>query len=187
MNRPRNRQPRPPRNETGNGRGHGAGSGRPARSNQAKPSYPSSVPNIHQVIPGAQVSIVLKQDQPTGHEVQGIVADVLTRGNHPRGIKVRLQDGRVGRVQRMNNGSQTAQVQMPDGTFDGSSRLDHGGEPPARTLADYIPTLGDDSVSARHRAPEPSRVSTATAICPICEAFEGDEIAVSHHVQTHLE
>jgi uncharacterized repeat protein (TIGR03833 family) len=43
----------------------------------------------------------LKVDQPTGREVQGIVAELLTIGNHPRGIKVRLQDGRVGRVQRM--------------------------------------------------------------------------------------
>ncbi|KAH9213939.1 hypothetical protein DL95DRAFT_390063 [Leptodontidium sp. 2 PMI_412] len=60
-----------------------------------------SVPTIQQVVPGAPVSIVLKVDQPTGRQVQGTVAELLTRGNHPRGIKVRLQDGRVGRVQRM--------------------------------------------------------------------------------------
>ncbi len=60
-----------------------------------------SVPTISQVVPGAPVSIVLKVDQPTGRQVQGMVAELLTRGNHPRGIKVRLQDGRVGRVQRM--------------------------------------------------------------------------------------
>ncbi|TVY36368.1 Uncharacterized protein LOCC1_G006844 [Lachnellula occidentalis] len=59
------------------------------------------VPSIQQVIPGAPVSIVLKADQPTGNEVQGVVAELLTRGDHPRGIKVRLRDGRVGRVQRM--------------------------------------------------------------------------------------
>ncbi|KAG4442102.1 hypothetical protein IFR05_002388 [Cadophora sp. M221] len=64
-------------------------------------SGPSSVPTIQQVIPGAPVFIVLKVDQPTGRQVQGTVAELLTRGNHPRGIKVRLQDGRVGRVQRM--------------------------------------------------------------------------------------
>lgn len=60
-----------------------------------------SVPTITQVIPGAYVNIVLKQDQPTGRTVQGIIQNVLTRGNHPRGIKVRLSDGRVGRVQTM--------------------------------------------------------------------------------------
>ncbi len=59
------------------------------------------VPTIRQVVLGAPVSIVLKVDQPTGNEVQGFVAEILTRGDHPRGIKVRLQDGRVGRVQRM--------------------------------------------------------------------------------------
>ena len=62
------------------------------------------VPNVTQVIPGAAVSIVLKADQPTGRQVQGIVGNVLTRGNHPRGIKVRLSDGRVGRVQKMHTG-----------------------------------------------------------------------------------
>jgi uncharacterized repeat protein (TIGR03833 family) len=139
------------------------------------------------VTPGARVSIVLKQDQPTGHEVQGIVADVLTRGNHPRGIKVRLQDGRVGRVQRMKDGPETGQVQVPHDTFDESSRHDHEGQPPMRTLADYVPSLGDDRVMKRHQVPEASEFSTATAVCPICELFEGDEAAVSHHVQTHLE
>jgi uncharacterized repeat protein (TIGR03833 family) len=59
------------------------------------------VPTTQQVIVGAPVSIVLKIDQPTGREVQGIVAELLTNEHHPRGNKVRLQDGRVGRVQRM--------------------------------------------------------------------------------------
>lgn len=57
------------------------------------------MPTVAQVVPGASVSIVLKIDQGTGREVQGFVGDVLTSGNHPRGIKVRLRDGRVGRVQ----------------------------------------------------------------------------------------
>ena len=50
------------------------------------------------VSPGVAVSIVLKPDQRTGRQVQGVVADVLTRRDHPRGIKVRLRDGQVGRV-----------------------------------------------------------------------------------------
>ncbi|KAJ0158222.1 Uncharacterized protein CTA2_12052 [Colletotrichum tanaceti] len=59
----------------------------------------SRVPTIATVVRGASVNIVLKADQPTGRTVSGTVQDVLTRGNHPRGIKVRLADGRVGRVQ----------------------------------------------------------------------------------------
>ncbi|KAI0469589.1 hypothetical protein F4859DRAFT_135976 [Xylaria cf. heliscus] len=65
---------------------------------------PASVPRLHQVIPGARVSIVLKADQRTGRQVQGTVQHVLTRGDHHRGIKVRLTDGRVGRVQSMTQG-----------------------------------------------------------------------------------
>jgi uncharacterized repeat protein (TIGR03833 family) len=52
---------------------------------------------------------VLKQDQPTGHQVCGIVADLLTRGDHPRGVKVRLRDGRVGRVQKIVSESEGQQ------------------------------------------------------------------------------
>jgi uncharacterized repeat protein (TIGR03833 family) len=50
--------------------------------------------------PGLLVDIVLKQDQRTGKLTRGIVKDILTNSQvHPRGIKVRLQDGQVGRVQ----------------------------------------------------------------------------------------
>ena len=42
--------------------------------------------------------IVMKLDQSTGKRVEGVVGEVLTRGDHPRGVKVRLVDGRVGRV-----------------------------------------------------------------------------------------
>ncbi len=48
------------------------------------------------------MAIVLKQDQRTGKLTEGIVADLLTKSpNHPHGIKVRLQDGQVGRVQKI--------------------------------------------------------------------------------------
>lgn len=50
--------------------------------------------------PGLEVDIVLKKDQQTGETTRGIVKDILTNSpNHPHGIKVRLQDGQVGRVQ----------------------------------------------------------------------------------------
>ena len=52
--------------------------------------------------PGMTVLIVLKQDQRTGKLTQGIVKDILTKSpNHPHGIKVRLQDGQVGRVKEI--------------------------------------------------------------------------------------
>jgi uncharacterized repeat protein (TIGR03833 family) len=46
--------------------------------------------------------VVKKEDQRTGMLTEGIVKDVLTNSaNHPRGIKVRLEDGTVGRVQKI--------------------------------------------------------------------------------------
>ena len=51
---------------------------------------------------GGEVEIVLKADQGTGKLTHGIVAEILTSSvSHPRGIKVRLKDGQVGRVQKI--------------------------------------------------------------------------------------
>ena len=48
------------------------------------------------------VAIVLKQDQRTGKQTIGIVKGLLTNSpTHPHGIKVRLTDGQVGRVQKI--------------------------------------------------------------------------------------
>lgn len=150
-----------------------------------------------QVTPGASVSIVLKADQPTGREVQGTVQDILTRGDHPRGIKVRLKDGRVGRVQRMagagevNEGGErwpaaTSPRVSGEGRGGRQRGGDEGGMPPPRSLADFIP---DTDYEPPDKVDEPGRVTfnSATATCPICGLFEGDEAAVSHHVESHLD
>ncbi len=51
---------------------------------------------------GSKVTIVLKQDQRTGHLTEGIVKDILTNSAaHPHGIKVRLESGAVGRVKEV--------------------------------------------------------------------------------------
>lgn len=51
---------------------------------------------------GMRVAIVLKQDQRTGKRTVGTVKDLLTNSpTHPHGIKVRLTDGQVGRVQEI--------------------------------------------------------------------------------------
>jgi uncharacterized repeat protein (TIGR03833 family) len=60
------------------------------------------VPSRAQLKPGLRVRIVLKRDQPTGMLTEGIVKDILTSSSmHPHGIKVRLMDGQVGRVQEI--------------------------------------------------------------------------------------
>lgn len=51
---------------------------------------------------GAKVQVVQKQDQRTGKLTEGIVMKILTNSpNHPRGIKVMLEGGIVGRVQHI--------------------------------------------------------------------------------------
>jgi uncharacterized repeat protein (TIGR03833 family) len=50
--------------------------------------------------PGARVEIVLKKDQRSGRRTVGVVKDILTSSAyHSRGIKVRLENGQIGRVQ----------------------------------------------------------------------------------------
>jgi len=58
--------------------------------------------NRSQVTIGQHVLIVLKKDQSTGKLTEGYVKDILTKSTyHPRGIKVRLDDWRIGRVQKI--------------------------------------------------------------------------------------
>ncbi|WP_191566605.1 YwbE family protein [Metabacillus idriensis] len=59
--------------------------------------------NREHIKPGSSVQIVLKQDQRSGKLTAGVVKDILTKsGFHPHGIKVRLEDGQVGRVKSID-------------------------------------------------------------------------------------
>lgn len=52
--------------------------------------------------PGTIVNIVQKQDQRTGKLTEGVVKDILTKStSHPHGIKVRLENGLIGRVKEI--------------------------------------------------------------------------------------
>jgi uncharacterized repeat protein (TIGR03833 family) len=58
--------------------------------------------NRKNIKPGQRVLIVLKADQRSGKLTEGIVKDILTSSAvHPHGIKVRLENGLVGRVKEM--------------------------------------------------------------------------------------
>jgi uncharacterized repeat protein (TIGR03833 family) len=51
---------------------------------------------------GSKVLVVQKQDQRSGKLTEGVVMRILTNSmNHPRGIKVMLEGGIVGRVQKI--------------------------------------------------------------------------------------
>ncbi|AZI25133.1 YwbE family protein [Pedobacter sp. G11] len=55
--------------------------------------------NRKDVYPGLEVGIILKKDQRSGNITYGVVQNLLTSAAfHSRGIKVRLEDGQVGRV-----------------------------------------------------------------------------------------
>ncbi|KAH8590724.1 hypothetical protein B0O99DRAFT_598757 [Bisporella sp. PMI_857] len=210
MQRPRNRQGNTSQqNDRARGRGRGGGRGRGRGGFGAnRQEHNGNVPSINQVISGAFVSIVLKVDQPTGREVQGVVADVLTSGNHPRGIKVRLADGRVGRVQRMvseeaaRTGSEGLSDLGRNSEINGQTQA--GGQRASRGYREVreeeemaLPPSGyslGDFLPAGHALNKPSHAETSTAaldtqshVCPVCGEFEGDEIAVSHHVAQHFD
>jgi uncharacterized repeat protein (TIGR03833 family) len=58
------------------------------------------IPVRKDIRPGLRVQIVEKQNQRSGQRTEGIVRRILTSSpTHPHGIKVMLEDGRVGRVQ----------------------------------------------------------------------------------------
>ena len=173
------------------------------------------VPTTRDVVRGARVKIVLKADQPTGRTVTGVVQDVLTRGNHPRGIKVRLQDGRIGRVQTMvaeQSPSSLGVDERPGGDETPASPTPHQVQGRQRAsrgeLVDQLPSssVGLDAyvkpAKSRKRgnkargtpADETPSAPTAeeaqsqeTSTCPVCGAFEGDTVAVAHHVAGHFD
>ena len=54
--------------------------------------------------PGEKVKVVQKKDYVSGELTEGIVKDVLTSKKfHPRGHKVRLTSGIIGRVQQFSD------------------------------------------------------------------------------------
>ena len=62
-----------------------------------------TIPKRSELRPGLRVQIVEKQNQRSGVLTAGVVARILTKSpTHPHGIKVMLEDGRVGRVQSID-------------------------------------------------------------------------------------
>lgn len=132
-----------------------------------------TVPRQHQLHAGLSVNIVLKADQRSGKLTTGQIANILTRGDHPRGVKVRLADGQIGRVQSLSSSLPTSALNISSAQQTGSaSRLtasdsrgsgrgrtgfmqqdvrfdghDPDGMPPSRSLADYI-TFPEDTKPA---------------------------------------
>ncbi|KAL8748793.1 MAG: hypothetical protein Q9184_007088 [Pyrenodesmia sp. 2 TL-2023] len=71
------------------------------------------VPRQKELQRGTHVNILLKADQRSGKLTSGKVHDILTRGDHPHGVKVRLSNGQIGRVQSLR--ANPASVPHADG------------------------------------------------------------------------
>ncbi|HUT06677.1 MAG TPA: YwbE family protein [Nitrosopumilaceae archaeon] len=64
----------------------------------------NSIPSKNKIKIGFIVQIVQKQDQRSGSLTEGKVKRILTSSNvHPHGIKVELENGKIGRVQNILN------------------------------------------------------------------------------------
>ncbi len=62
----------------------------------------SDIPTRNEIQVGKIVQIIQKQNQRTGNLTEGIVKRILTSSNvHPHGIKVELDNGKIGRVQNI--------------------------------------------------------------------------------------
>jgi uncharacterized repeat protein (TIGR03833 family) len=71
--------------------------------------------------PGLRVAIVRKEDQRTGRRTVGVVQAILTTAvRHTRGIKVRLTDEQIGRVQEIEAADE-AQTPNTHGEGDGDA------------------------------------------------------------------
>jgi len=61
------------------------------------------IPSRDKIKIGTRVAIVQKQDQMSGSLTEGIVKRILTSSSfHPHGIKVELENGKIGRVQKIS-------------------------------------------------------------------------------------
>ena len=75
------------------------------------------LPNRHQIRLGSSVGIETKEDQGTGEITEGIVDQILTRhSTHPYGIKVRLENGSIGRVKKITGASRMQKPKNPSKT-----------------------------------------------------------------------
>ena len=107
-----------------------------------------AVPKYSQLSPGVIVHIVLKADQRSGKLTPGKIADILTKGDHPRGIKVRLADGQIGRVQSIySSGASPSTSALPEQSSISSHAPQTANYPSRRGLQQDVRSDGHDSAA----------------------------------------
>lgn len=71
----------------------------------------TKLPTRNDLNKGLLVCIETKKDQGTGRLTTGVVKELITASKyHPHGIKVRLEDGQVGRVKKITNSAAEEQA-----------------------------------------------------------------------------
>jgi uncharacterized repeat protein (TIGR03833 family) len=107
------------------------------RHAKSRSNSSSTCSNSHLI--GTAVSVVQKQDQGSGRLTSGTIAEILTNSSfHPHGLKVRLEDGTVGRISSSSNTTTSPTFdnyhgQDNDHDDAGTARLGH-----TTTLADFV-------------------------------------------------
>lgn len=73
----------------------------------------AEIPTKNQIKVGSNVLIETKQDQGTGRLLSGVIAEILTSSeSHPHGIKVKLEEGQIGRVKKINESKKASKLEM---------------------------------------------------------------------------
>jgi uncharacterized repeat protein (TIGR03833 family) len=71
--------------------------------------------HLENISPGSEVEIILKEDRTGKNPVRGIISDILTHSSfHPYGIMVQLEDGAIGRVQRIISNKDKVTIRKPE-------------------------------------------------------------------------
>jgi len=134
---------------------------------------------------GTSASVIQKQDQGTGKLTFGTIAEILTNSTfHPRGIKVRLVDGTVGRISDSSPdgagaGSNNYHSNSDYNDGNGNGNDDYAVPLPSHSLADYlgpvVPVAPNQTITTQHTEhhnvdwPCPMCTFVNSGLLPECE------------------
>jgi len=166
MDRNNNRRGRKNGNRSGGGR-----RGRTPPPGLPSPGHPGRNCHRDAISFGNKVYVVKKEDQQSGRETSGTVSRLLTNSRyHPRGIKVMLDGGIVGRVTRFDDGGDLnlsgTNINNPNDASNASDEEDayNATSSQTQTLADFLPSMGSnnhaDASSMTHEHPSSSEANT---------------------------
>jgi len=195
------------RQRRGNGSGGGGGRRSNNRNNRRRdhrgpapsmpaPGQPGRGCHRDAINPGSSsVYVVKKEDQRSGRETSGVVLRLLTNSAyHPRGIKVMLEGGVVGRVTRfigedaVNNDGAHGRSDDDDDDDDDGRDCDYGTSSDAtRTLADFMLPSGGAGANAKDNGSSQSSSPIISSDNVKSESFTVDDGAMATLVSMNFD